>query len=122
MPKAASNFIVQEEYTAQKKLGSYQIIRTDAFDWLRLAKPSSIHAVITDPPYGLVEYSANELQKLKTGRGGIWRIPPSFDGCQRSPVPRFTVLTGEDLAALRAFFKRLAEAFCQCSCPVDACL
>ncbi len=73
------------------------------------AEPCSIHAVVTDPPYGLVEYTARELEKMQNGRGGVWRIPPSFDGCKRSPLPRFTVLTEKNLADLRAFFARLAE-------------
>ncbi|MBZ0253657.1 MAG: site-specific DNA-methyltransferase, partial [Candidatus Methylomirabilis sp.] len=72
------------------------------------AERASVHAVVTDPPYGLVEYTARELEKLKLGRGGVWRIPPSFDGCRRSPLPRFTVLTDEDKEALRSFFERLA--------------
>lgn len=38
----------------------------------------------------------------------MWRIPPSFDGCERSPLPRFTVLTPEDRERLRAFFARFA--------------
>lgn len=89
---------------------AYAICQTDAFAWLEKAKPQTIHAVITDPPYGLVEYSEHQLSKRKNGNGGIWRIPPSFDGCKRSPLPRFTVLTGDDLDALRAFFSRLATA------------
>jgi DNA modification methylase len=47
---------------------------------------------------------------MKSGRGGVWRIPPSFDGCQRKPLPRFTVLTEENLSDLRQFFQRLAES------------
>lgn len=90
--------------------GLYEIVHTDAFAWLSSAEPCSIHAVVTDPPYGLIEYTPRELRKLKLGRGGVWRIPPSFDGCQRSPLPRFTVLTGKDREALREFFARLAEA------------
>ena len=66
--------------------------------------PNSIHAVVTDPPYGLVEYSDAEQEKLRQGRGGIWRIPPSFDGAKRSPLPRFTVLKPTDLDALESFF------------------
>jgi site-specific DNA-methyltransferase (adenine-specific) len=104
------HLVVREETYAQKKLGSYRIIRADAFDWLRHTAKNSIHAVVTDPPYGLVEYSEHELQKLKKGRGGIWRIPPSFDGCQRKPLPRFTVLTEENLDELKNFFARLADA------------
>ena len=46
---------------------------------------------------------------MKKGKGGVWRIPPSFDGCLRSPLPRFTVLSDEDRQALRMFFKRLAK-------------
>lgn len=84
------------------------LIRADAFDWLTNAQPSSIHAVVTDPPYGLVEYQADQLEKRKSGKGGVWRIPPSFDGAQRSPVPRFTVLTPAEEASLQEFFGRLA--------------
>src|SRR5205807_1862562 len=50
-----------------------------------------------------------EKRKLRDGRGGVWRIPPSFDGCERSPVPRFTVLTTGDRRALSAFFAAFAE-------------
>ncbi len=63
---------------------------------------------MTDPPYGLVEYTAAEQQKLRAGRGGVWRIPPSFDGHQRAPLPRFTVLgNADDHIRLYAFFKKL---------------
>src|SRR6202023_1497467 len=48
-----------------------------------------------------------EQAKLRAGKGGIWRIPPSFDGHQRSPLPRFTVMTEQDRKELYAFFKRL---------------
>jgi len=89
--------------------GQHEIVQTDAFEWLAQAKPCSIHAVVTDPPYGLVEYTPKELEKLRRGRGGVWRIPPSFDGCRRRPLPRFTVLTVEDREALRTFFARLAQ-------------
>jgi DNA modification methylase len=88
--------------------GPYVLMCTNAFDWLRGAAPNSIHAVVTDPPYGLIEYTPAELAKLKTGRGGVWRIPPSFDGVRRRPLPRFTVLADRDRAALREFFRRLA--------------
>lgn len=86
----------------------YQIKLCDSFEWLAAAKPCSIEAVVTDPPYGLVEYSEDQLRKMRSGKGGVWRIPPSFDGCVRSPVPRFTVLTETDRAQLRQFFSELA--------------
>jgi site-specific DNA-methyltransferase (adenine-specific) len=65
--------------------------------------------VVTDPPYGLLEYTPGELEKMRNGCGGVWRIPPSFDGCKRKPLPRFTVLTEKHRKELRAFFGRLAE-------------
>lgn len=86
----------------------YQVNKIDAFDWLNTAPMNSVEAVVTDPPYGLVEYSDKELTKLKNGKGGIWRLPPSFDGSKRMPLPRFTVLTESDQKSLRDFSFRLA--------------
>ena len=80
------------------------MFEADCFHWLAAQPPETIHAVVTDPPYGLVEYSHVEQSKLRSGRGGVWRIPPSFDGHQRSPVPRFTTLTSNDIRALEVFF------------------
>ncbi len=84
------------------------LINADAFEWLKSADPSSIHAVVMDPPYGLVEYRPEQLAKRENGAGGVWRIPPSFDGAQRNPVPRYTVLTPAEEADLQQFFGRLA--------------
>jgi len=86
----------------------YSTICGDAFEWLRSREPNSIHAVITDPPYGLVEYTETQKKKLRAGKGGVWRIPPSFDGCVRRPVPRFTILTESHKAELEAFFSKFA--------------
>lgn len=85
-----------------------ELYHADCFDWLARCNPSSIHAVVTDPPYSLVEYSTKEQSKLRSKKGGVWRIPPSFDGHQRSPLPRFTVLDAEDRLQLHAFFRRFA--------------
>ncbi len=87
----------------------YKIHHVDAFEWLKKAPMNSVEAVVTDPPYGLVEYSDKELKKLKNGKGGIWRLPPSFDGTKRMPLPRFTVLTETDQKSLRDFSFRLAS-------------
>src|SRR5437016_9804826 len=92
-----------------KASGLYSIHNADAFEWLANAPMNSIEAVVTDPPYGLVEYSDKELTKLKNGKGGIWRLPPSFDGSKRMPLPRFTVLTETDQKSLRDFSLRLAS-------------
>ena len=84
-------------------------IKADAFEWLAQADPLSMHAVVTDPPYGLVEYSKAEQQKMRGGKGGVWRFPPSFDGCQRNPVPRFTTLGRDGHEKIRTFFARFAR-------------
>ena len=51
----------------------------------------------------MVEYTPLEQQKLRNGKGGVRRIPPSFDGHRRSPLPRFTTLNETDLEELEAF-------------------
>lgn len=90
------------------KSGTYEIHLADAFAWMDARESNSVHAIVTDPPYGLKEYTEPEKRKLRKGSGGIWRIPPSFDGCKRSPLPRFTVLDDADRAALRDFFVAFA--------------
>ena len=84
--------------------GRAQLHFGDCSVWLDAQPAQSIHGVVTDPPYSLLEYSEVEQDKLRTGKGGVWRLPPSFDGAKRSPLPRFTVLTAADLAALERFF------------------
>ena len=84
------------------------MVLDDAVHWLTELPENSIHAIVTDPPYGLVEYSGTQLSKKRRGKGGVWRIPPAFDGAKRAPVPRFTVLTEDELTGLHAFFSALA--------------
>jgi site-specific DNA-methyltransferase (adenine-specific) len=95
----------------------YDIHLVDCFRWLADAEARSIHAVVTDPPYGLLEYTPQQLEKMKNGSGGVWRIPPSFDGCRRSPLPRFTVLRASDREALRSFFAKLADGLMRVLVP-----
>lgn len=78
-------------------------ILDDALKFLALIPAESLSAIVTDPPYGL-EYEDKDHHKLKAGRGGVWRIPPSFDGANRKPLPRFTVLSDNDLHKLHCFF------------------
>ena len=57
-------------------IGRARVIHGDCMEWLKQQDRNSIHAVVTDPPYGLVEYSSREQEKLRNGTGGVWRIPP----------------------------------------------
>ena len=84
----------------------YKLIFGNCFDWLSSQPENSVHAVITDPPFGLLEYRPDQVQKLRVRRGGVWRVPPELDGCLRKPLPRFTVLSPDDLKGLEAFFFR----------------
>lgn len=91
------------------RYGEATLVRTDCLSWLRQRADCSLHAIVTDPPYGLIEYNEDEQAKLRRGKGGVWRIPPSFDGVKRSPLPRFTVLTPRDVVALEEFFTQWAR-------------
>lgn len=92
------------EYRRRFSFGSAEIFEADCLSWLRQQQSNTIHGVVTDPPYGLFEYTEEQQKKLRKGKGGVWRIPPSFDGVQRAPLPRFTVLSPQDLHALELFF------------------
>ncbi len=88
---------------------TYKLVHADCMTWLAECPANSFHACITDPPYGLIEYQPEHLAKRRNGRGGVWRIPPSFDGSNRQPLPRFTVLTEEELKNLSTFFSEWAK-------------
>ena len=82
------------------------IIHADCFEWMEHLAEASLHAIVTDPPYGVKEYDLDQLEKRTNGNGGIWRIPPAFDGHQRSPLPRFTALNYAER-------NRMQDYFCQ---------
>ena len=85
------------------------VAHLDCRTWLRERARHSIHAVVTDPPFGLLEYAPKEQAKLRRKRGGVWRLPPTFDGANRSPVPRFTVLSSANREELAAFYREWGE-------------
>lgn len=92
------------------EFGRARLFHADSLEWLREQEPNTIHGVVTDPPYGLVEYTAAQQTKLRAGKGGVWRVPPSFDGHTRAPLPRFTTLSSAELDQLERFFRELGEA------------
>jgi site-specific DNA-methyltransferase (adenine-specific) len=92
-------------------------IHSDVFKWLADLPANSIHAVVTDPPYGVIEYDEKNHSKLRSGRGGVWRIPPSFDGATRNPVPRFTVLSKQEILNLHGFFSSVAYGLLKALVP-----
>jgi site-specific DNA-methyltransferase (adenine-specific) len=96
------------EYHSEK-IGKSTILHADCCEWLSQVPENSIHAVVTDPPYGVKEYDFDQLIKRANGNGGIWRIPPSFDGHQRAPLPRFTALSTKKRLVLNNFFLEWAK-------------
>lgn len=80
------------------------IVHADCFEWLGRLPENTLHAIVTDPPYGVKEYDFDQLEKKENGNGGIWRIPPSFDGHVRSPLPRFTALDKKERESVDRFF------------------
>lgn len=83
---------------------AYRTILRDCLSGIADLERDSLHAICTDPPYGLVEFSAEEVSKLRSGKGGVWRIPPKMDGCERRPLPRFSVLTRGQKNDIEDFF------------------
>jgi len=83
---------------------------------LRDSESLSIHGVVTDPPYGLVEYTEKEL-KARRHNKGTWRLPRSFDGYSRAPVPRFTELTRDDVDRVYTYFLEWGEALLRVLVP-----
>jgi DNA modification methylase len=100
------------------KIGQARLVVADCFNWLASVEERSLHAVVTDPPYGGIEYTLKEQTKLRNGnKGGVWRIPPSFDGHQRAPLPRFTTLGDNDREALRLFFRDFGKLVLRATVP-----
>lgn len=94
---------------SSEQVGNSIIVHADCFEWLGRVPENSLHAIVTDPPYGVKEYDFDQLEKRASGNGGIWRIPPSFDGKIRAPLPRFTALNGKERRTLNRFFFEWAK-------------
>jgi site-specific DNA-methyltransferase (adenine-specific) len=100
-----------------RPVGGSWFIHADCLEWLSRIPENSIHAIVTDPPYGLKEYDLEQLEKRAAGSGGVWRIPPSFDGHTRAPLPRFTALDADERQRMRSFFKDWAQLVCRALRP-----
>ena len=100
-----------------KPFGRSCLVHADCLEWLGRIPANSVHAILTDPPYGVREYESCELAKRSAGRGGVWRIPPSFDGNMRAPLPRFTALDERDRERMALFFREWARLCCRALRP-----
>lgn len=91
-----------------ERIESTRLVQADCFEWIKRVPDNTFHAVITDPPYGVKEYEHEQIRKRDAGVGGIWRIPPAFDGHKRAPLPRFTALNARERKLLSEFFTEWA--------------
>jgi len=107
-PKTPKATAAREAFPVAQPAPGIELVLADALQWMAERDENSVHAIVTDPPYGLIEFDEREHTKLRKGKGGVWRIPPSFDGSKRSPLPRFTVLTPADRERLTSFFAAFA--------------
>lgn len=94
---------------AHERIGKSLIVHADCLEWMGRVPEGSVHGIVTDPPYGVKEYEFDQLEKRANGNGGIWRIPPSFDGSVRQPLPRFTALNQKERDQLSRFFSEWAK-------------
>lgn len=100
------------------RFGQASLYHADCIEWLRERRPQSIHACLTDPPFGLVEYTRKEQHKLRNGNGGVWRLPPKLeDGYDRIPLPRFTTLSKRQVEEIDEFFHQWATALIRVLVP-----
>jgi len=90
-------------------IGRSLVLHANCLEWLSRLPENSLHAVVTDPPYGMKEYDFDQIEKRANGNGGIWRIPPSFDGHTRQPLPRFTALNQKERRQIYIFFVEWAQ-------------
>ena len=109
--------MTNSDKTRRRLKPKYQLIHADSFMWLESRRAKSVHAVVTDPPYGLVEYQADQLEKRANGKGGIWRLPQAYDGHSRRPMPRFTVLGPKERVDIQRFHDKLAKALLRVLVP-----
>ncbi|MEF8714131.1 MAG: DNA methyltransferase [Accumulibacter sp.] len=91
-------------------MARHELHHDNCFEWLKDQPPNSFHGVCTDPPFGIVEFLPHEMAKLRSGRGGVWRLPPTIGGSQRDPLPRFTTLSAQEREHVRCYFRELGEA------------
>ena len=99
----------------KQRRGRYRLIQGDSFRWLTRRADGSIHAVVTDPPFGVVEYHSDQIEKRNNGAGGMWRLPQAYDGYTRRPMPRFTSLTARHLQEISRFSEKAGSRNISCS-------
>ncbi|MGI4829958.1 MAG: hypothetical protein ACRYFU_17440 [Janthinobacterium lividum] len=66
-----SNLTIGYEYGC---VAVSRIVLTDCVEWAKAAPENSIHAIVTDPPYGVKEHELDQIEKRNVGKGGVWKL------------------------------------------------
>ena len=61
-------FAHDQQWNAPFHYGKSTMVHADCFDWIESQEPNSFHAVVTDPPYGLHEYTPEQQKSCATER------------------------------------------------------
>jgi len=69
----------------------YVLYLGDCLDWMDQRAANSIQAIVTDPPYGLKEYTSEEKAKLRSGNGGcgVFHLRSTVASAVGCPGSRF---------------------------------
>ena len=99
------SIVAEAEATPATRV-DYEVYLDDALEWLERAQPNSIHAVVTDPPYGVLEYTPkqleNRLQPVRVAQRG-----EHFD--ERTDMPSWLPAVGDQRERLPAGGGQLLE-------------
>lgn len=85
-------------------------VNADAMDWLDKAPEESIHAIVTDPPYGLREFEEEHVDSIKAEDGDeVWQTFRYADGSERAVQPCFSTLNDKDRKRIAKFFVEFSK-------------
>ena len=86
-------------------------------EWLREQPERSVHAVVTDPPYGLVEYTRQGAgQTSERARAACGAFRRHSTAISAPPLPRFTTLDAQATGESDGRFLRRVGPGCCCRC------
>jgi site-specific DNA-methyltransferase (adenine-specific) len=94
-----------------QKIKNCLVVNADCFEWLAKLPDESIHAVVTDPPYGIREFEQEHVDHIKDG-DAVWQTFRYGDGSNRVVQPCFT-MTEKERKKIPPFFTKLSKEICR---------
>src|SRR5574341_1153874 len=59
-PDSSPIHVREPEARYSRGTSGYELVEGDCFSWFVTRRPNTVHAIVTDPPYGLKEYTEQE--------------------------------------------------------------